>query len=120
MAEGENNSEKKVVEMNIWFAILLVVIVITAAWIITLNTKLGAANAENATLKQDVARLSSESSNRATLIRDIQIMAVDGSISQKLVLEKLEAAGYNSVDEVPAKQNEVVVSGEVISGELAE
>ena len=44
MAENENKTEKKSVEMSIWFIILLVVLIIASALVLSLNSKLGAAN----------------------------------------------------------------------------
>ena len=92
MAEGENKSEKKVVEMSVWFALLIIVIVIATFWIFSLKSSLSSVTAERDDLQQTVTRLSKENSDRATLIRDIRIMATDGSLSQQKVMEKLKAA----------------------------
>ncbi len=111
MAEGENKGEKKVVEMNIWFIVLLIVLIISVACTLSMNTKLKASQDQVAELEQKVSTLQKTNSDRAKLITDLTKMAVDGSISQKLVLEKLNEAGYD-INNLPAINEPVEVSGE--------
>ncbi len=115
MAEGE----KKVVEMNVWFVILLVVIIIATAWIMSLYTKIGEANTRIADLEKSVTTLQSENSNRASLILDLAKMANDGNLSKNALLKKIEDAGLD-INNLPTQQPEVVESGDVISGEVTE
>jgi predicted transcriptional regulator len=90
MAE-EEKKERKVIEFNIWFIILLVVLIITTAWIVALNQKCTRLESNLATVQQDNARLSKVNSERAELIRDIVKDTTDGNISNKELIKRLNA-----------------------------
>lgn len=119
MAEGEN--KKPVVEMSIWFIILIVVVIIATAWIIALNGKVKKLENEYMACQTELKAKTEESSQRAQLILDLAVLANDGNLSKNSLLDKIDKAGIN-LDELSAALETPsgdTLSGEAVSGEVA-
>ncbi len=120
MAEGENKSEKKIVEINVWFFIMLIVLIVGVTACIFLNNKVAVLNARNAELEQSVVTLQKTASDRANLIKELAIMNADGTLSRVAFENKLTEAGID-VNNLPTQPVvEEVVSGEVLETPEAE
>lgn len=91
MAEGEKQ-EKRVVEMNIWFIILLLFVIIASAWIITLSTKYADLEKNYAELQTQCDTLRSTASERAQIIKEVVAQKADGEISDKQLINRLQSA----------------------------
>ncbi len=114
MAEGE--SKKPVVEMNIWFIILLVVIIIAAAWILALTSKVSSLEGQTAELNSKVASQNNQLHNQSQLILDLANLANEGNLSKNSLLSKIEEAGID-LDNLSQTISDEGTSEEVISGE---
>jgi len=119
MAEGE--SKKPVIEMSIWFIILLVVLVLSTALIVRANGRVKEVQAELDMCQTELKNKTKESSDRAQLILELAIMANDGSLSKNSLLEKIDKAGIdiNALSASLEAPSGDVASEEAVSGEVA-
>ena len=121
MAEGENKKvegeNKKVVEMSIWFIILLVVVIVASAFMITKNREVKELNDTVADLQKTVDRLNRNEKRKTDAIVEIVDQIQKGNITNRDLLSKLNGlTGSGDVAGLP----EAEVSGEEIENGLEE
>ncbi len=121
MAENEAKPERKQVEMSIWFIILLIVVIVFMCVFMSMNKKLGEAQEKITGQETTIANLEKERDNNALVIKDLTEQISKGNITNNQILEKLNSLGYTTesilgIGEQPSE----VVSGDAISGEVAE
>ncbi len=114
MAENETKPEKKQIEMSIWFVILLVVVIVFMCVFMSMNKKLGEANDKITELESSYASLQGKYSAQVENVSELVNQVY--SLSPDQLRERLAALSGAEVE--PAVEE--VVSGEVISGEVAE
>ena len=118
MAEGEN--KKPVVEMSIWFILLLVVIIIATAIILSLNGKLSALQNDYDKLTKDYNNKQSQYSMLVQTVQELAGKTSDYSANEMQNRLRAAVGDETSGETIPA---EASTSGELVlgvSGETAE
>jgi peptidoglycan hydrolase CwlO-like protein len=90
MAEGEKQ-EKRVFEMNIWFIVLLLVIIVSCTWIFTLNSKLSVASKSLADAQATITRLEKRGEEKTQTITALVKKVSEGSINNNELIADLNS-----------------------------
>ncbi len=116
MAENENKSEKKVVEMNIWAIICFIILIIASALVFALNSKLDVMQKQYDELNTKYMEKSSKYSEMVQNVLAVQ-SNIDNLTPNDLRARLLALTGEKVEQQVEVPQpTEPVVSGET-SGE---
>lgn len=120
MAEGETKTERKQIEMSIWFVVLLIAVIIFMCVFMKMKGDLDTANAKIAEQETKISSLEKTNSDRAHLILDIKKDAVDGDLSKNTVLKRLEGTEFGVDSVITTEQSSGDVSGDIPSEVPAE
>ncbi len=117
MAENETKPERKQIEMSIWFVILLIVVIVFMCVFMSMNGRLGEAQKKIDEQTSQINSLETRNRNLNDGVKALSEQTSDLSPNQlKAKLEEL--LGVEVTISTPEETEPV--SGEIISGEVAE
>lgn len=115
MAEGEVKTERRTIEMSIWFILLLVVVIIAGTMVIALKGEIRGLKEELASRDQKIEQLSKKNDTNTSLILDLVKSQVDNANDKQAFIDNLREALNQKEQELNGILNPTEgVSGEAI------
>ena len=92
MAEGEVKTERRTIEMSIWFILLLVVVIIAGTMVITLKGEIRGLREDLDEKEQKIETLSKRNDTNASIILDLVKSQVDNASDKQAFIDDLREA----------------------------